>query len=203
MLTFNNSELVALQSGSQRLAVFFRLDTTPAVRLWLGFGNIEPGINVYDPSGAVYQGFGELSNIPAFNQLLNGTAARVSFTLSGVSGEVLAIASGGDADQVKSKRAAVGFGLMDKSWVLLGEVHWCVSYTADYLSISQQPTGDATTPTVRTIALSCGTRFTGRRRPSFSYFSDTDQQGRFPGDVFCSQVGNYANGFNKNWPVFT
>lgn len=203
MLTFNDAELAALQSGSQRLAVFFRLDTDPAVRLWLGFGNIEPGVNVYDATGAVYQGFGELANIPAFNQLLNGTAARVDFTLSGVSGEVLAIAAAGDADEVKGKRAAVGFGLMDKSWALLGEVHWCVSYVADYLSISQQPSGDATTPVVRTLALSCGTRFTGRRRPAFSYFSDQDQQGRFPGDAFCQQVGQYANGFNKNWPVFT
>lgn len=201
-MDLSDDELAALESGLYRIGVFFRLDTDPVVRLWLGFGKIEPGVNAYDVSGAVYNGFGEIQNVPAFSQLLNGAADRVEFQLSGVSGDVLAIAAAGDADEVKGKQTAVGFALMGPNWALLGGIHWCAYYVADFLAIEQQPT-DASGNIVRTIALSCGTRFTGRRRPSLSYFSDADQQTRFPGDLFCSLVGNYAHGFNKTWPTFS
>lgn len=201
-MNFNAQEIVALRAARKRIAVFFRLDTDPIVRLWLGFGKINPGINVYDPDGAIYRGFGELLNVPAFNQLLNGAAERVEFQLSGVSGDVLAIASGSDVEQVKGKRTAVGFALMDSNWALLGEVHWFAYYVADFLAMEQQP-ADESSPIVRTITLSCGTRFTGRRRPALSYFSNQDQQRRFTSDLFCSLVGNYAHEFNKTWPTFS
>lgn len=200
-MIFNDAELAALDGDFHNIGVFFRLDTDPVVRLWLGFGNIQPGVNVFDPGGAIYQGFGELKDVPAFNQLLNGAAERVDFTVSGVSGDLLLIASGDDSDAVKGKTVTVGFALMDSQWALLGEIHWCAFYVADYLSIEQQPV-DIEGQIVRTITLSCGTRFTGRRRPSFGYLSNQDQQARFPGDLSCSLTPNYAHGFNKKWPVF-
>jgi len=56
---------------------------------------------------------------------------------------------------------------------------------------------------VRSVSLSCGTLLTGRKRPGFAYFSDQDQQARFPGDRFCERTPVYANGFNKPWPKFS
>lgn len=202
MLSFNADERTALESRIYRIGVFFRLATDPAVRLWLGFGSIKPGVNAYDADGTTYLGLGELRNIPAFRQLLNGVAERVEFTLSGVSGEVLAIASGDDAQQVKGRRADVGFMLFAADWSGLGPVHWTVRYIADFLAREQQVV-ESDQPIVRTVTLSCGTRFTGRRRPSYSYFSDADQQARFPGDLFCSYAGDYAHGYNKQFPVFS
>jgi hypothetical protein len=202
MINFNDAELAALASGIHRIGIFFRLDVDPVVRLWLGIGTIRPGVNVYDPDGAEYLGFGEVTDIPPFKQLTNGAAERVTFTLSGVSGQVLQIASGGDAQQVKGKRAAYGFALMDEEWALLGPVHWCANYTADFLSIAQDVVGDPTSPIVRTISLSCGTLLTARKRPGLSYFSNADQQARFPGDRFCERTSVYANAFNMAWPTF-
>jgi hypothetical protein len=201
-MNLNDAELAALESGRQRIGVFFRLDTDPVVRLWLGFGKIHPGVNAYDLTGAVYRGFGELLNPPAFKQLINGKAERVDFTISGVSGDILGIASGGDSGQVKGKRVAVGFAIMASDWSLLGAVKWCANYTADYLAIQQAVTDDPMQPIVRTVTLSCGTIMTGRRRPSYSYFTNQDQQARFPGDRFCERTPVYANGFNKTWPTF-
>jgi hypothetical protein len=201
-MILNEAELAALESGAVRLGVFFRLDTAPVVRLWLGIGDIQPGVNALDPDGAEYKGFGAIQNVPAFKQLINGKAERVDFTLSGVSGDILAIASGGDAQQVKGKRTAVGFAIMAPDWSLLGAVKWCANYVADYLAIQQQVTADPQDPIVRTITLSCGTLMTGRRRPGLSYFSNQDQQARFPGDRFCERTPVYANGFNKTWPTF-
>ncbi|MDB5610376.1 MAG: hypothetical protein JWP25_7276, partial [Bradyrhizobium sp.] len=76
-------------------------------------------------------------------------------------------------------------------------------YTADYLGITQAPNADPTQPIVRTLTLSCGTLMTGRRRPGLSYFSNKDQQARFPGDRFCERTGAYATGFTKAWPTFS
>ncbi len=202
MPTFNTAELAALRSRNFRMATFFRLDTDPVVRLWLGFGSIEPGVNRYDLTGAEYMGFGEIQNVPAAKQLINGKAERVEFTLSGVSGDILAIASGGDADQVKGKRVSVGFALMGSDWQLLGPVKWTQNYTADFLTIQQSVTDDPEQPIVRTVSLSCGSLLTARRRPALSYFSNQDQQNRHPGDRFCERTPAYANGFAKNWPIF-
>lgn len=201
-MTFNDAELAALSGDMHNIGVFFRLDVAPdPVRLWLAFGAIDVGVNVFDPSGAQYLGFGEMRDIPNISQLLNGAAERVEFTLSGVSGDVLTIASGGDAEQVKGRAATVGFALMGADWQLLGPVHWLAYYVADFLAGDQPVAGQASAIT-RTLTLSCGSRFTGRRRPSFSYFSDADQQARFPGDLFCSLAISYAHGYQKNWPVF-
>lgn len=199
-MNFNDAELAALQSGVQNIGVFFRLDTDPVVRLWLGVFDIEPGVNVYDAEGARYAGFGELRDVPAFKQLLNGAAERVEFVLSGVSGEVLQKALD-DADEVKGKRVATGFALLDASFALLGPVHWTARYIADFLAREQQ-SAETASSIVRTVRLSCGTRFTGRRRPAYSYFSDQDQQARFSGDLFCNLAATYAHGFQKSWPVF-
>lgn len=198
----NAAELDALASDVQNIGIFFRLETTPIIRLWLGFGNIAPGVNAYDLTGEVYTGFGEIQNIPAFKQLINGKAERVDFTISGVSGEILGIASGGDSEQVKGKRVAVGFAIMSPDWSPLGVVKWCANYTADYLAIQQAVTDDPSNPTVRTVTLSCGTIMTGRRRPSFSYFTNQDQAARYPGDRFCERTPVYATGFSKAWPTF-
>lgn len=201
-MNFNNDELAALESGAHNIGVFFRLDVSPTVRIWLGFGDIKPGLNVLDGDGAIYRGFGAIQNVPSFKQMINGQAERVEFTLSGVDEEILRIASSDDAEQVKGKRTSVGYALMGKSWNLLGPVRWPANYYADFLSVRQVSTDDPAQPIVRTIGLSCGTLFTARRRPSYSYFSDNDEKARFPGDRFCERVSVYANGFTKTWPRF-
>lgn len=201
-MTFNDDEIAALKGDVQNIAAFFRLETDPVIRLWLGFGNIVASANVLDPSGATYVGFGEIRDLPEFSQMINGAAERVDFTLSGVSGDVMQIAANNDADSVKGKRVSIGMGIFGAGWQLLGAPHWLANYRADFLSIDQPPVTDPASPIVRTITLSCGTLLTSRRRPSYSYFSDQDQQARFPGDTFCNLTPRYANNFSKKWPKF-
>lgn len=201
-MNFSDVELAVLKSGVYRTGVFFRLDVEPEpVRLWLGFGDIRPGADIYDPAGALYRGLGELKDAPASKQLLNGTAERVEFTLSGVSEGVLALAAGDDADAVKGRAVTVGFALMDDRWALIAGIHWTGFYVADYIG-GQQAVADGDSVPVRTVTLSCGTRFTGRRRAPYGYLTNQDQQGRFPGDLSCSLVPTYAHGFTKRWPVY-
>ena len=39
-MTFSDEELEALEADVFNIGIFFRLDTDPVVRLWLGFGDI-------------------------------------------------------------------------------------------------------------------------------------------------------------------
>jgi hypothetical protein len=133
-------------------------------------------------------------------QMINGGAQRVDFTVSGVTGDILRVASGGDAQQVKGKRVSVGFAVMDEKWSLLGSIKWVQNYTADYLSIQQTSPTEVGQSTVRTVTLSAGTLMTGRRRPGLSYFTQQDQQARYPTDYFCERTPLYANGYGKTWP---
>jgi hypothetical protein len=200
----NAAERAALETDVQNIAVFFRLETEPdPVRLWLGFGHFST-TNTLDTDGAVYKGFGEIYDIPSFTQNLNGAATRVDFSISGVTGEVLAIASGNDAESIQGKRVDVGIGFFGTDWsTLLGDVHWCASYIADVLSVQQAETTDPEQPIIRKIVLSAGSRLTARRRPGLSYLTNSDQQAHSSGDMFCNLVGRYAHGFTKPWPQFT
>jgi len=201
-MIFNDAEIAALQSDVQNIAAFFRLETDPVVRLWLGFGNIFATATVLDPSGAEYTGFGEIVGLPEFTQMVNGAAERVEFILSGVDGPVLQVAANNDADSVKGKRVSVGVGIFGADWQLLGAPHWMANYRADLLTIERPPVANPGDRRVGIIKLSCGTLLTSRRRPNFSYFSNQDQQARSPGDTFCEFTPRYANNFNKKWPTF-
>lgn len=202
-MNLNAAERAALQTDVQNIAVFFRLETDPPVRLWLGFGHFST-TNTLDPDGAIYTGFGEIYDLPSFTQNLNGAATRVDFSISGVSGEVLAIASGSDAESIQGKRVSVGIGFFGTDWsALLGIVHWFAEYTADVLSVQQAETTDPEQSIIRKIVLSAGSRLTARRRPGLSWLTNADQQVRSAGDMFCNLVGKYGHGFNKPWPKFT
>lgn len=202
-MNLTTAEKEELASGFQNIGIFFRLDVDPPVRIWLGFGDIRPGVNVLDPTGATYHGFGEIAAVPAVKQMINGAAERVEFSLSGVEGEVLELAAAHDAEAVKGKRVSVGFAVMDAAWQLVGPVRWIRHYTADFLTIQQQPTDDPATPIIRTLSLSCGSLMTTRRRPALGYFTNQDQQRRSPGDRFCERTPKYAPGFNKTWPRYS
>lgn len=195
-------EIAALESGAIRVGIFFRMETDPVIRLWLGFGDIKPGTNALDTDGQTYAGMGVIKEVPSLKHLINGRADRVDFTVSGVSGELLEIASGGDAQQIKGKRVSVGFAIMSPGWGLLGSIKWVANLTADYLAIKQGTSEDPKAPIVRTVTLSCGSLMTARRRPTYSYFTHQDQVARYPGDMFCERTPAYANGFNKTWPTF-
>src|SRR5262245_50944217 len=90
----------ALGGGNPRIGVFFRLAIDPPFRMWLGIGNVAAGLDAEDGSGEIYMGFGEMLNVPQFNQLINGVAERISFQLSGIPERVAQLASEG-SDEVK------------------------------------------------------------------------------------------------------
>lgn len=202
-IDYNVAELAALASGVVSKGVFFRLATSPLVRLWLGAGKIRPGINALDAAdGAEYLGCGEITDIPIYKQLLNGAAERVAFTMNGVSGKVLDIAAA-DSDQVLGKRIDIGVMLFAANWSPLGPVRWHASYTAGPISMRRQLTSDTSSPIVRTLSLSAGSPFTSRKRPNYSYWTDADQRDRHASDLFCSLAAQYTRNYSLPWPIYS
>lgn len=199
-MILNTAERAAIRSGRKRIGVFFHMrpHRSDPVRLWLGVGKIDVGVNVLDPSGAEYSGLGELGSAPEFEQLINGAATRVTFSISGVSGDVLNVA-GKEARAVKNAPCRLGLAFFGPDWQLLGAVHWVLRAFGDFLSVEQQQTELGV---IRTLSLSVGTSFTGRRRNAMSFYTDYDQQRRSPGDQFCERSVYYVQDIEKPWPRF-
>lgn len=199
MIELSPTEIDALDGDCQRIGVFFRMATTPLIRLWLGVGDCRVGDNAYDDGGATYSGLGQLLGVPAVTQLINGTAERVSFQVSGVSQELLAKASA-DSDLVRGVMVNLGIGIFGPDWQQLGVPKWLFRGSADFMTVSQASGDDGAI--TRTIELSVGSRMTGRRRAGLSYLTDQDQQARSSGDRFCERTVLYTNTINKVWPRF-
>jgi hypothetical protein len=184
---------------AKRVGVLLRVATSPVIRLWSGqvrdlsipAGGAEPD------DGAIYQSMGLLTGLPALGAALNGDAERLEFTVSGaaVTGEVAALAGDGASD-VRGRAVDVGLVLFDDAWQIVPPIYWLWSGTADSLTVER--TGDAQAPT-RTLKLSAGNVFTGRRRPNLTFFTDIDQRRRSSDDAFFDQVAKYQAGTTKVW----
>jgi hypothetical protein len=186
----------ALRSGNPRVGIYFRLGITPPSRMWLGIGDCRVGIDAEDGSGEIYYGLGEILNVPQFSQLINGTADRVQFKLSGTTQRVATLAAA-EASDVKGVLLKVGIALFDEEWAVIESPTWLRTFVVDYLTVERQQDGETAT---WTVSLAARSLFTGRRRPGLSFWTDNDQQTRFPGDRFCERALLYSVDNTKAWP---
>jgi hypothetical protein len=187
----------ALSAGTTRVGVFFRLAIPTPFRFWLGIGDCRAGIDSSDGTGEIYTGLGEILTVPAFQQLINGTADRVSFEMSGVNQRIAQMASQ-EADDVKGVELKLGLGVFDSRWQIIESPIWLRTFVVDYLTIKreQQASGEANW----TVALAARSLLTGRRRPVLAYWTHNDQQARSPTDLFCQRVALYSVDVSKAWP---
>jgi hypothetical protein len=186
-----------LEKGIVRPVVFFRMATPTPLRLWSGAGPFAVPSDTVEPGGATYEGVGDLVGLPAVQQLINGQADRVQFALSGATAEMLAMADEEAAD-IRAAEVRLGFCALDAAWQPLAPVVWLWSGEAD--SIEVQRTAAEGGEVARTMSLSVGSIFTGRRRASPSYYSDAEQRRRSADDRFCERVSIYSAGSTKDWP---
>lgn len=193
------AELAALDAGSCNFGAFFRLETDPVVALWLGFGDIKPGVDTYDPGGTqIYKGFGTLMGVPAFQQLIGGKAESLDLNLNSFDPNIVALAMS-DADSVKLKPCRLGTAIMDHLWNLVGPIRWPFNGTAQFIKIRVQPAGSPGDATLKTVSLRVASQFSGVGRRGASYWTQYDQDRRSPGDRFCERASSTTD-FEKVWP---
>jgi len=191
----------AIAEGLIRPAVLVFIDATTPIRTWFGgFGpKVVPADGV-DAAGGTYQGLGWLVGMPALSQLINGVAERVDFTLSGVPAEVIALADA-DAASIRGAPVHVGLYMLGSDWQAYAPVEWLWEGEADVAKISRTASIDeqGNQQIVRTVGLSVGTAFTGRRRPKATYWTHAHQSEFSPGDLFCVRTPIYAQGKSLKW----
>lgn len=192
-------EMIARDGG--KLGIFFRAQTDPVIRCWAGFGDCEGGITAYDPLGAVYNGMGELKQVPDLEAVINGKASRVVFTLDGLSPQALQMADDDD-DTFMRKLVSLGIASFDDEWQNNSPIYWLWWGFGDTVMIDTASSqGDDGTIT-GSVGLSVGSIFTSRRRPSYSHLTNSEQIARYPGDIICERTALYTQGVNKSWPHY-
>lgn len=187
--------MTTVSGSAPRVGVFLRVASDPLIALWLGFADIDVPVNALDVSGETYQGLGALVGIPVLQQLLNGVAERVEFSLSGVS-EAVATLAQGEATDVIGVAVNVGLATMDDDWQIDGDVLWLWDGRADVVTVSMRGQSDGSQSF--TIQLSVGTANAGRAHPEFATWSDAQHQRAHPGDLFFSHVPPPEK--TKRWP---
>lgn len=196
----NLHELVQAQIDGQQIRMSFlmRIATEPRVRIWGGAGDLEIPADFVETEGGIYSGFGTLVSVPAVSTLMNGTAQRLEFALSGVDDQIVALADL-DAEEVRSKDVNLGMQFFTEDWQPAGPVMWIWDGEADVLKTSS--VGAPGTPDrARSIRLSVGSIMTGRRRPRLNFFTRAQQRRRSPLDAFCDRTGLYSQGTEIKWP---
>jgi hypothetical protein len=157
--------------------------------------------NNIDTQGGTFLGVGELVGMPVLSQLVNGTADRVEFTLSGVDASILALADA-EADTVRSAPVHVALMAFDEDFQESTSPVWIWEGEADVPRVSRQSVAgeDGSFQVVRSMSLSVGSVFTGRRRANLSFMNGVDQRRRSSDDAFCDRASVYSSGTTRKWP---
>lgn len=124
-----------------------------------------------------------LQSIDGLEQAINGTAAQLNLTLSGVDATVVAAArEDADAGEIEGRDITIQIGFFDATLPGLAPLDSLIILG---IWTMQRPSFTASGATTRTITLPAETLFTQRSRSPFALLTDRDQQRRFPGDRAC------------------
>lgn len=174
-----------------RESYLLKIDTPDPARIWSGVGNLViPADGIVENAPATYLGAAQLLSVPDFQQLINGVAERLEFTVSGVDDATVRLALE-DAPTVKNAAVYVGRIDFDEDWQQLGPVEWEATFRADCLTVESEGAGGRRS---RTLKLSVGTDDTGRSYSPAAFFTDRDQKARSATDQIFNQVARITYG---------
>jgi len=175
-----------------------RIASNPVALFHSGYGKLlVPADSVIGPSAAIALGGGELVNIPDYQQLINGTAERLDFEVSGVDATTIAFAIE-EAASVRGARVDLGLMDCDENWVQIAPVEWEATFEARSLTVSRAVATGTTNPT-RSISLSVASGDTTRARAHLAFFTDSDQRRRSPTDSIFDHVAGINAGVSRRF----
>lgn len=179
---------------SYRESFVFYIETPDPALFWSGHGPLLLPADDVLTSPAFVGGAGELVDIPALEQLINGKAQRLDITLSGVNEATVALAAE-EAATVPGCAVHIGRVEFDEAWQVVA-VDWEWTGEARGLSISSQ---GGTGNRLRAINLAVVAGDPTRRRPALAFFTDADQRYDFPDDAIFSNVAGINGGTSRRW----
>lgn len=178
-----------------RESVVARIACDPPCLVWSGIGPLALPADAVIPEPVIALGGSELISIPDFQTLINGTAERLEFTVSGVSQEMVRLALD-DAPSVRGARVDIGIVQFDEAWQV-EVVEWEGVFEARSLAISRpaEQGGQVT----RSITLTIVQGDTTRSRAPLAFFTDSDQRRRSPDDAIFSHVAGITAGTTRRF----
>jgi len=186
------AKLAGREIGASLLC-FMDFKDTPR-RWWMGLGDLAAG-------GHIWQGTGSMIQIDGLEQALGTAAPKTTFTLSGVDATVVSLARQASA-RVKDRPCQVYIQFFEIApggnqmpWAPLDAPYAVWSGIMDQMSYAAEG------PSQRRVTLTAESIWTGRRRPAYGFWTDRDQNARFPGDRGLEQVVNLVQKTIR-WPVF-
>lgn len=186
-MSFLGSDAPAVADPVARLALLAWFDFADDPRwYWTGFGNLQTS------DGQVWEGTNEVASISGLAMPLGTAAQQVTFALSGVSARVAALARQQSA-RVKGRDCAVFIQIFNPDWSLRGPRRHVWSGALDVMTYKFDGAG------TYTVELTAENIWAGRRKPAYGFYTDADQQARFPGDLGCQFVASLP-GKTINWP---
>ena len=178
------SEAIAAQIAgrSVKMSPLLRLDFLSGTqRYWMGTGDLPAG-------GHVWTGSKGLVDIGPVTAPVNGDAPEQTFTLSGVDEAFVTVATASKAEYY-GRLCFIYFQFFDATdpnlWQSLDSpvAFWWGRMFGLKAALASEDDGFT-----QTLTLSAETVFASRRRPRNAYYTDRDQQARFPGDRGMERV---------------
>lgn len=156
---------------------------TQARRLWNG------NYKITTSDGHDWFGIRKLGSIEGLENDGDFQASELKFSISGVDTRLLQMAVSEDKAEYIGRHVRVYLQFFDSDWTLLDAPVARAVGIIDGLEVTRQPMEGGGTR--RVISLTAQNMFYGRGQPPASFFTDTDQQLRFPGDrglVYLSEL---------------
>lgn len=138
-------------------------------RFWDGLNYLETG------DGRRWQGAGKLISVSGLEYAENMAAQPASFSLSGATPELLAVAINADTE-IKNRPCAVYLQFLSAKYTPLDDPIAIWVGRMDTLSFKGNLNN-------QTLTLNAETLFVERTRSPYGLLTDTDQQARWPGDL--------------------
>jgi hypothetical protein len=140
------------------------------VRLWTGIGELSW-------NGHIWTGTGTLGRIGLMEETVETRAAGIELELSGVPGEILAIANGEDW---QGREARVYYGVLNEAMEFIGQPFQIRRGLMDNMTLEEGQ--------MATISLSIESRDIDLGRNRARRYTAEDQRGEYPGDKGCDAV---------------
>ena len=175
-----------LAGRSVRMAglAFFDFASGP-VRAWEGFGRLRT------QDSNEWIGAGGMGKIGEITAAINATAPEQTFTLSGIDAEFGPKALADYADYY-NRLVFLYFQFFTPTWQCL-DLPCAISWWRMRDLVPAKAVAEDGRGSVYSITLAAESVFGSRRRPRFGFYTDADQQRRYPGDRGCERVAGIQN----------
>jgi hypothetical protein len=194
------SEVIETMASSHLLGIFLRLDTNPALHIWMGVNDIPAGFDSIDEEGTVYLGGGRLLNVPTLEVLVNGQSDSVEFGIAGID-PATAQKVLDEMPPVRGRDIRIGLTTLDDHYQPTASPVAIWGGTASHVTETSEVVKETENATTA-ISLASVSGNNTRSRASASLWSSAHQKALYPTDLFCDGTSRLARGVAPVWPNY-